>query len=63
VWASGRELRLLTVRQLQPGRVILGRTPGAFGRLLAAEECHSVLVFGPTGSFKTSALVIPGVVE
>jgi type IV secretory pathway TraG/TraD family ATPase VirD4 len=63
VWASGRELRLLTVGQPEPGRVLLGRTPGAFGRLLAAEDCHSVLVFGPTGSYKTSALVIPGVLE
>jgi type IV secretion system protein VirD4 len=63
VWASGRELRLLTVRDPEPGRVLLGRTPGAFGRLLAAEDCHSVLVFGPTGSYKTSALVIPAVLE
>jgi type IV secretion system protein VirD4 len=63
VWASGRELRLLTVRDPQPGRVILGRTPGLMGRLLAAEDCHSVLVFGPTGSYKTSALVIPAVLE
>jgi type IV secretion system protein VirD4 len=62
-WAGGRELRLLTVGEPEPGRVILGRTPGVFGRLLAAEDCHSVLVFGPTGSFKTSALVIPGVLE
>jgi type IV secretion system protein VirD4 len=63
LWASGRELRLLTVHEPEAGRVILGRTPGAFGRLLAAEDCHSVLVFGPTGSYKTSALVIPGVLE
>jgi type IV secretion system protein VirD4 len=63
VWAGGRELRLLTVREPEPGRVILGRTPGVFGRLLAAENCHSVLVFGPTGSYKTSALVIPAVLE
>jgi type IV secretion system protein VirD4 len=63
VWASGRELRLLTVHEPEPGRVILGRTPGPFGRLLAAEDCHSVLVFGPTGSYKTSALVIPAVLE
>ena len=62
-WASGRELRLLTVGEPEPGRVILGRTPGAFSRLLAAEDCHSVLVFGPTGSYKTSALVIPAVLE
>jgi type IV secretion system protein VirD4 len=63
VWASGRELRLLNVHDPEPGRVILGRTPGVFGRLLAAEDCHSVLVFGPTGSYKTSALVIPAVLE
>jgi type IV secretory pathway TraG/TraD family ATPase VirD4 len=63
VWAGNRELRLLTVHEPEAGRVILGRTPGVFGRLLAAEDCHSVLVFGPTGSFKTSALVIPGVLE
>src|SRR5215208_3104349 len=63
VWAGNRELRLVTVHEPEAGRVILGRTPGVFGRLLAAEDCHSVLVFGPTGSFKTSALVIPGVLE
>jgi type IV secretion system protein VirD4 len=63
LWAGNRELRLLTVRDPEPGRVILGRTPGLLGRLLAAEDCHSVLVFGPTGSYKTSALVIPAVLE
>jgi type IV secretion system protein VirD4 len=62
-WAGGRELRLLTVGEPEPGRVILGRTPGRFGRLLAAEDCHSVLVFGPTGSSKTTGLVIPAVLE
>jgi type IV secretion system protein VirD4 len=63
VWAGNRELRLLTVRHPEPGRVILGSTPGLLGRLLAAEGCHSVLVFGPTGSWKTSGLVVPGVLE
>jgi type IV secretory pathway TraG/TraD family ATPase VirD4 len=66
LWASGRELRLLTVRGPTPGRVILGHTPGlphVGRRLLAAEDCHSVLIFGPTGSFKTSAAVIPGILE
>jgi type IV secretion system protein VirD4 len=63
VWAGNRELRLLTVRDSEPGRVVLGRTPGLLGRLLAAEDCHSVLVFGPTGSYKTSGLVVPGVLE
>ena len=66
VWARGRELRLLTVAGPTPGRVILGRTlglPGVGRRLLAAEDCHSVLIFGPTGSFKTSACVIPQILE
>jgi hypothetical protein len=53
VWAGGRELRMLMVRRPQPGRVIVGRTSrlaglGVGGRLLASEDCHSVLVFGPT---------------
>ena len=43
--------------------MILGRTGGAFGRLLAAEDCHSVLVFGPPGSFKTAGVVIPAILE
>jgi type IV secretion system protein VirD4 len=63
VWAGNRELRLLAVGEPERGRVILGRTPGLLGRLLAAEDCHSVLVFGPTGSWKTSGLVVPGVLE
>jgi type IV secretion system protein VirD4 len=65
-WARGRELRLLTVPGPEPGRIILGRTPGLPGlgrRLLAAEDCHSVLVFGPTDSHKTSAVVIPAILE
>jgi hypothetical protein len=33
VWASGRELRLLTVGEPELGRVILGRTTGPMGRL------------------------------
>jgi type IV secretion system protein VirD4 len=62
-WASPRELRPLRVRRPQPGRVILGRTSGLAGRLLAGEDCHSVLVFGPPGSFKTTGLVIPAILE
>jgi type IV secretion system protein VirD4 len=62
-WATPRELRPLRVRRPEPGRVILGRTGGAFGRLLAAEDCHSVLVFGPPGSFKTAGVVIPAILE
>jgi type IV secretion system protein VirD4 len=68
VWASGRELRLLFVRRPQPGRVIVGRTSrlaglAVGGRLLASEDCHSVLVFGPTGSYKTSGLLVPGILD
>ena len=62
-WANGRELRPLRVRQPEPGRVVLGRSVGLFGRLLAGEDCHSVLVFGPPGSFKTTGLVIPAILE
>src|SRR5512132_3206968 len=62
-WATPREFRPLRVRRPEPGRVILGRTGGAFGRLLAAEDCHSVLVFGPPGSFKTAGVVIPAILE
>jgi type IV secretion system protein VirD4 len=68
VWASGRELRLLFVCRPTPGRVIVGRTSrlaglARGGRLLASEDCHSVLVFGPTGSFKTSGLLVPGILD
>jgi type IV secretory pathway TraG/TraD family ATPase VirD4 len=32
-------------------------------RLVATEACHSVMVFGPTGSMKTTGLVIPSILE
>jgi type IV secretion system protein VirD4 len=62
-WAGRRELRPLRVRRAEPGRVVLGRGGGLLGNLLAAEDCHSVLVFGPPGSFKTTGLVIPAILE
>ncbi len=62
-WASGWELRRLVVRRPTAGRVILGRTRGVASRLLAAEDCHSVFVFGPTGSLKTTGIVIPAIKE
>jgi type IV secretion system protein VirD4 len=62
-WASGWELRRLVVRRPTAGRVILGRTRGVASRLLAAEDCHSVFVFGPTGSLKTSGVVVPAIRE
>ena len=48
--------------------MIVGRTSRLAGlakgwRLLASEDCHSVLVFGPTGSFKTTGLLVPGILD
>jgi type IV secretion system protein VirD4 len=62
-WARRRELRGLLVRHPVPGRLVLGRTSGLAGRLLAAEDCHSVLVYGPPGSHKTVGVVIPSILE
>jgi type IV secretory pathway TraG/TraD family ATPase VirD4 len=50
------------------GRIILGRRDRLRDRLLgrlylAVEQCHSVLAFGPPGSFKTHGLVIPAILE
>jgi type IV secretory pathway TraG/TraD family ATPase VirD4 len=53
---------LLTVGEPEPGRVILGGTPGLMGRLLAAKAAIRSWC-SPTGSYKTSALVIPAVLE
>jgi type IV secretion system protein VirD4 len=63
-WASRWRLRRLIVLAPRLGRITLGRRGGWFGRLLlAVESCHSVLCFGPAGSFKTAGLVIPAVLE
>jgi type IV secretion system protein VirD4 len=62
-WARRSELRGLLVRHPQPGRLVLGRTGGLTSRLLAAEDCHSVLVYGPPGSHKTVGVVIPAILE
>jgi type IV secretion system protein VirD4 len=63
-WASRWRLRRLIVLSPRPGRITLGRRGGWLGRLLlAVESCHSVLCFGPAGSFKTAGLVIPAVLE
>src|SRR6266542_2809434 len=63
-WASRWNLRRLLILSPRPGRITLGRRGGLLGRLLlAVESCHSVLCFGPAGSFKTAGLVIPGVLE
>src|SRR6266487_1568267 len=63
-WATRWNLRHLLVLAPRPGRITLGRRGGWRGRLLlAVESCHSVLCFGPPGSFKTAGLVIPAVLE
>src|SRR6266540_7354529 len=63
-WATRWNLRRLLILTPRAGRITLGRRGGWFGRLLlAVESCHSVLCFGPAGSFKTAGLVIPAVLE
>jgi type IV secretory pathway TraG/TraD family ATPase VirD4 len=67
-WASWWQLRRLLVVGPRPGRIILGRRDRIRDRLLgrlylAVEQCHSVLAFGPPGSFKTHGLVIPAILE
>jgi type IV secretion system protein VirD4 len=67
-WASLWQLRHLLVTRPKAGRIILGRRDRwrdrLLGRvLLAVEQCHSVLAFGPPGSYKTHALVIPAILE
>jgi type IV secretion system protein VirD4 len=64
-WASRWDLRGLLIREPRAGRVVLGRLGrlGHRGPLLAAEDCQSVLIFGPPGSLKTAGEVIPAVLE
>jgi type IV secretion system protein VirD4 len=67
-WASLWQLRRLVVTGPRPGRIVLGRRDRWRDRLagkllLAVEQCHSVLAFGPPGSYKTHALVIPAALE
>jgi type IV secretion system protein VirD4 len=67
-WASLWQLRRLLVPGPRRGRIILGRRDRwrdllLTKILLAVEQCHSVLCFGPPGSYKTHALVIPAILE
>src|SRR4029450_11936805 len=67
-WASWWQLRRMLVLGPRRGRIILGRRDRLRDRLLgrlylAVEQCHSVLAFGPPGSFKTHGLVIPAILE
>jgi type IV secretion system protein VirD4 len=58
-WATRRDLRALVVRRNTSltGRIVLGRTP--WRQTIATPQRHSLLVFGPTLSGKTSSFVIP----
>ncbi len=63
-WANARQLKSVLVRHEAAGRVVLGRLGRAGrGRLVATEARHSVLVFGPTQSGKTTGLAIPALLE
>lgn len=59
-WARGSDLRTLRATGAEANRLVLGRRGR---RLVATEDNHSVVVFGPTGSGKTSALVVPALLE
>jgi type IV secretion system protein VirD4 len=59
-WAGPRDLRPLVVRAPTAGRITLGV---ARRRLVAGDAGHSVLVVGPTQSFKTTGLAVPALLE
>ena len=58
--ATPRDLRHLTVRQPEKGRITLGHLGR---RLLAAEPQTSLAVVGPTGCGKTAGFAIPALLE
>ncbi len=62
-WASRRDLRELAVRRgsVLTGRIVLGQAP--WRATIAAPRRHSLLVFGPTLSGKTSSFVIPTILR
>jgi type IV secretion system protein VirD4 len=59
-FATVRDLRALTLRGPEPGRITLGRIRR---RLVAIEQRHSVLVVGPPQTGKTAGLAIPAILE
>jgi type IV secretion system protein VirD4 len=61
-WATAWQLRVLRLGRRRAWRLVLGRR-ARWGRLVAAEACHSVIVFGPPDSLKTAGLVIPALLE
>jgi type IV secretion system protein VirD4 len=59
-WASRAQLRALSVRAPQRGRVGLGRVGG---RLIASEPRQSVMIAAPPQSGKTTGVAIPALLE
>ena len=59
-FATPHDLRGLTVRHPEPGRITLGR---AGRRMVAIERRHSLLVIGPPQTGKTAGLAIPAILE
>ena len=59
-FARTSDLRRLTVRAPEPGRLTLGYSGR---RLLAAEPRVSLAVIGPTGCGKTAGFAIPALLE
>jgi type IV secretion system protein VirD4 len=59
-WAGRRELRALGARGRQSARLVLGRHRG---RLLAAEQRHALVAFGPPQSGKSAGLAVPALLE
>lgn len=59
-WARSRDIAPLAVRRPVPGRLTLG---AGGRRLLAAEPRQSVIVVGPTQTYKTSGFAVPAVLE
>ena len=61
-WARPRDLEALQVPERPTDRMVVG-TIGERARLLAAEEEVHIALLAPTGSGKTSGLVVPWVLE
>lgn len=59
-WAGRRDIRSLVVRAPTAGRITLGVV---HRRLVAADAGHSLLVVGPTQSYKTTGLAVPALLE
>ncbi len=59
-WAQRRDITKILTKKPDGRRLTLGRLDQ---RLVATEARHSVIVFGPTQSGKTTSLVIPALLE